>query len=170
MTILLFKAKLVQLYPVMHTFKGGGGEHERSHVKWWTWLKFIQVLKSALFGFSPSIPSQLILKYAYTLDVENKICQINLNEVQSSWFGIFCFLKVLKNWPCVDKMCHMLPLTWRPLWVHHSDRHISHVNIHQLLSNNTHFLSLYLNHNIEVYEEPIPRRKKIRWITSRYKN
>ena len=49
MTILLFKAKRVQLYPVMHTFRGE--EHSRSHVKWWTWLKFIQVPKKCSFWF-----------------------------------------------------------------------------------------------------------------------
>ena len=70
-----------------------------------TWLKFIQVSKKLFFGFSLHVYSQLILKYAYTLDIliphivhmtyfdytlsilQNNVIAENFNEVH--WHILF---------------------------------------------------------------------------------
>ena len=54
-----------------------------------------------------------ITHFDYTLQIlrnfvwENKMCQIILIELHSSFLRPNCFLKVLENWPSVVKMCHV---------------------------------------------------------------
>ena len=78
-----------------------------------------------MFGFSLPVSSQLILKYAYMLDVMiPHIVHITYFDytlsilqnfektiwLQKTWMkpiGTFCFLKVLKNWQSVVKICHV---------------------------------------------------------------
>ena len=110
----------------LHYTVNRGEQRGRFHVNWQSKVK---IIKTEFLPFSLSVPSQLIVKiclYGGQFDTshcphdtfwlhfanspklwENIMYQINLIELHSGFLHSISFLKVLRNWQSVVKMCYV---------------------------------------------------------------